>query len=361
MNYYKIAGVILKSSFRLPAFEGFSFAGGTADMELTETDELPAPGEVQNIGEIVCRRLPDGWFFQSACTDRKGLYVSADYSQLRILGADGPVLTNEPEEFVRIALECMLARKGFVVLHSAAVELRGEAYAFTGCSGIGKSTRAKAWTEALGAKLISGDRPLIDVSQMKLYGVPWDGKEQCFRNVCYPLKAILEVRRSESTYVRAMTFIQRKKLLLSQCFLPMWDTETAVIQMANINRLAAEAEIVRSFCGPSGENARELYDAVCRNHILMEKPDMKAKPGFVIRNIAEEKMLMPADNNIGQFNGVLLLNDVSALVWQKLQDPVSSDDLLKAVLDEFEVEKTVAEDDLDNLLRTLKEYDVIED
>ena len=62
---------------------------------------------------------------------------------------------------------------------------------------MGKSTRAQAWIDGMGAELINGDRPLIDVRNMELYGVPWDGKEQCFRNVHYPLKAICEVRRHE--------------------------------------------------------------------------------------------------------------------------------------------------------------------
>lgn len=361
MHYYKIAGVILKSSFILPAYEGFSCQPADADMELSGTDELPVQGVVQRIRDITCCVQPEGWFFQSASSRQKGLYVSADYMRLQILGADGDILTNEAERFVRIALECMLARKGFVSLHAAAVEVRGEAYAFTGCSGMGKSTRARAWTEALGAELISGDRPLIDVSRKKLYGVPWDGKEKCFRNVCRPLKAVFEVRRSDSAYVRALTVPQRKRVLLRQCFLPMWDTETAVIQMANISRLAEETRIVRSFCGPSGEDARVLYDAVGRNHILKEEPDMKAKSGFVLRDIVGEKILMPTGDNIGKFKGTVLLNDIAAFVWQKLQDPVSRDDLLRAVLDEYEVEEAVAAEDLDKFLQTLREYEVIED
>lgn len=88
---------------------------------------------------------------------------------------------------------------------------------------------------------------------------------------------------------------------------------------------------------------------------------MKAKPGFVLRNVVDEYILMPTGDNIGKFNGTVLLNEVSALVWEKLQNPVSRDDLLKAILDEFEVEKAVAAADLDALLKRLKEFNVIED
>lgn len=88
---------------------------------------------------------------------------------------------------------------------------------------------------------------------------------------------------------------------------------------------------------------------------------MKAKQGFVLRNVVDEYILMPTGDNIGRFNGTVLLNEVSAFVWEKLQNPVSREDLLKAILDEFEVEKAVAAADLDTLITTLKDFGVIED
>ena len=88
---------------------------------------------------------------------------------------------------------------------------------------------------------------------------------------------------------------------------------------------------------------------------------MKAKQGFVLRNVVDEYILMPTGDNIGKFNGTVLLNEVSALVWEKLQNPVSKEDLLKAVQDEYDVDKTVASADLDALLDTFRKYGVIED
>ena len=88
---------------------------------------------------------------------------------------------------------------------------------------------------------------------------------------------------------------------------------------------------------------------------------MKTKEGFVLRNVVDEYILMPTGDNITKFKGTILLNEVSAFVWEKLQNPISKTDLLQAVLSEFEVEKSVAAADLDALLSTLKEYGVIED
>ena len=364
MYYYRIADLTLESDRELSSYKAFTCDPMKADVTVTVTDELPPSGPEQKARMMIQRRLADGWFFHPASTDQRGLYISNDYSQLRRLGPEGPKvmgIVDESEWYIRIAMECLLARRGFLSLHAAAVEVRGEACVFSGPSGVGKSTRAQAWEEAFGAELINGDRPLIDVRHLELYGVPWDGKEQCFRNVHYPLKAICEVRRSDSVYIRSMNFAQRRKLLLRQCFMPMWDTETAVIQMTNIARLAAEAEIVRIFSGPTTEDARALYSALDNHVFLKEEPDMKAKQGFILRNVVDEFILMPTGDNIANFNGTVLLHAVSAFVWEKLQDPMSKDDLLRAILDEFEVDKATASADLDALLKTLRGFDVIED
>ncbi len=360
MYYYRIAAVTLQSAFQLKCFGTFACEPTEADMILEGTDEVPQPGNELCSGTMVHRNLPEGWYFYPRGYEQSGLFISRDYSRLRLRNIpNGVIVAGIAEWFVRIAVECMLARRGYVSLHSASIEVNGEAFAFTGPSGMGKSTRAQAWIDALDAKLINGDRPLIDVRNMELFGVPWDGKEQCFRNVHYPLKAICEVRRSGLVYVREMSFSQRRKVLMQQCFIPMWDSETAAIQIANISKLAAKTNMVRIFCGPTTEDAQALYSALQKHEYLKEETDMKANPGFILRNVVDEYILMPTGDNIGKFNGTVLLNEVSALVWEKLQNPVSRDDLLKEILDEFEVEKAVAAADLDALLAKLKEYGVI--
>lgn len=361
MFYYQIADIKIKSCFKLDSFDSFVCDACEPDVTIARTTEHPPEGADCKSGTIVHRKVPGGWFFHRSNADRTGLYASDDYKELKLLGNQGSTIQGMQEWYVRIALECMLARRGYVSLHAAAVEVQDKAYAFTGPSGMGKSTRANAWIEVLDAALINGDRPLIDTRNPKLYGVPWDGKECCFRNVHYPLRAICEIRRSGSVYVRKMSYAQRRKLLTRQCFIPMWDTETAMIQMANISRLAKNTEIIRIFCGPTTEDARALFSALQQHRYLKEESDMKAKSGFVLRNVVDEFILMPTGDNIGKFSGTVLLNEVSAFVWEKLQNPMSKEDLLKAILDEFEIDKATASADLDALLETLRRFNVIED
>ena len=358
--YYRIADITLCSEITLPSFAAFACEPSEPDVTLCRTSDTAPAGKEIVSGSIVHRCLPDGWFCHSPHSDAEGLFISGDYTELRYCGDQGAYGAIMAERYVRLALECLLVRRGYVSIHAAAVELDGAAYAFTGPSGIGKSTRASVWTETFGARLINGDRPLVCVDTLELFGMPWDGKEQCFRNVRMPLRAILEVRRAEFVRVRRLSTAQRRRLLVCQCFMPMWDTETAVIQMRNLIRLSQKADILRAFSGKTPEEAGLLRGMIDQKCCQGEETDMKAKQGFILRKVAGEYVLMPTDTNIGVYNGAVLLNSVSAFVWEQMQKEVTRDELLAAVMDEFEVDEETAGKDLDMLLEKLAGMDLIE-
>ena len=358
--YYRIADVVLRSEIALPSFAAFEVPPADADVTLCRTEEQVPAGRELASGSILHRVLPDGWFCRIAGCGNEGLFISRDYSRLRYRAEGGAVNSFSVQRCVRLALECLLARRGCVSIHAAAVELDGEAYLFTAPSGVGKSTRARAWIDALGARLVSGDRPLIHVETLALYGVPWDGKEQCFRSVRLPLNTICEVRRGKTFRGRRLSEAQSRRLLVRQCFMPMWDTETALMQMRNIMHLARRARILRVFGGKSPADAKRLCRMIRKESYHKEEPDMKAKSGFIVRKLAGEYVLMPIDENIGVFSGAVLLNSVSAFVWEKLQQEMSRADLLAAVLDEFDVDEETAARDLDALLARLQELELLE-
>ena len=255
---------------------------------------------------------------------------------------------------LKTAFECRFCYEGIVSLHAACVENCECAVAFTGKSGMGKSTRARAWTEGLGFEFISGDRPAVRLEKdgSTACGVPWDGKEQIFRDVERPLKAIMEVRRSPANYIRKLSPDQARQLLMQQSFVPMWDTDAAVMAMANVRALIKKTPVYRVFCGPTQEDAREIYD-ILFNHpeqIREEQEEMKIKNGFVLRNVVDEFIVMPTGDNIAKFDGAVVLNDVSAFVFKQLQNAVSREDLLEAILAEYEIDRETAAKDLDVLL-----------
>ncbi len=168
------------------------------------------------------------------------------------------------------------------------------------------------------------------------------------------------MRRGAFFRVRALSPAQARSALVKQTFLPMWDPETAAAQMKNLFRLADSGRVLRVFGPPSAENARRLQAALEAGLEEKEEQDLKAKPGFVLRRVAEEYMLMPTGENIAAFQGAVLLNSVSAFVLEQLQFPLSREELLCAVLAEFDTDRETAERDLDALIEKLKKMDVLE-
>ena len=87
---------------------------------------------------------------------------------------------------------------------------------------------------------------------------------------------------------------------------------------------------------------------------------MRAAKGFILRNLVGETVLMPVDDNIGAFNGAVLMNGLSAFIWEKLQASVSREGLLADILKEYDIDEETASEDLDNVLAEMKKLGIIE-
>lgn len=319
--------------------------------------------------ELVVRAMPGGgWLFESPQNLAPAqVFLSADKARVAF---HLPEFANESAQqiklnhLLRTALECRFCHEGIVSLHAACVEVDDFAVAFTGRSGLGKSTRAGAWIERFGAQWISGDRPAIRLEKRgaTACGVPWDGKEQIFSNAEKPLQCILEVRRSPENHVRRLNADQARELLMQQSFVPMWDTDAAVLAMTNVRRLVRQAPVYRAFCGPTAADAQEIYDILFRHpeKIREETTDMKIKDGFVLRNVVDEFIVMPTGDNITKFEGAVVLNEVSAFIFRQLENAVSREDILSAVLNEYDVDEAQAEKDLDALLKQFDSMGILE-
>lgn len=322
-----------------------------------------------DLAEIRIYKTPDDLWLYCGNTGNAIPCVSAtpDYKQIIAFTVEpsDKVLGGGTADFlIRTAFESQFCYKKIVSLHSACVELDDFAVAFTGPSGIGKSTRALSWVNTFDAKLISGDRPAVRIENMgsTACGVPWDGKEQLFRDVEKPLRCILEVRRSSSNYLRKLSKEQARKLIIQQSFVPMWDTDAAFMAMTNVSALICGTPVYRVFCGPDEDAARTIYDILVNHPELIRKEanDMKIKKGFVLRNVMDEYIVMPTGDNIARFDGAVVLNEVSAFIYKLLEAPICKEDLLVAVLNEFEVDEPTASADLDALLNKLADMGVLE-
>lgn len=76
------------------------------------------------------------------------------------------------------------------------------------------------------------------------------------------------------------------------------------------------------------------------------------KSGYVFREIAGEFLVVPVTPDDG-VKGMMILNPVSALLWQMLQSEKTVDELIKGVTSEFDVADDEARADILDFLAQL--------
>ena len=87
---------------------------------------------------------------------------------------------------------------------------------------------------------------------------------------------------------------------------------------------------------------------------------MKINGEYVLREIAGEYILVPIGNTAMEMNGMITFNEVGVFIWNKLKDECSSEEILKAILDEFEIDEERARNDLNVFLKQLEEAHLVQ-
>lgn len=75
--------------------------------------------------------------------------------------------------------------------------------------------------------------------------------------------------------------------------------------------------------------------------------------GFMIREVAGERVAIPGGEAVRKFSGMISLNDSAAFLLQLLQTEQTPDTLLDAVLKEFEVSEDDARKDISEFLSAM--------
>ena len=86
---------------------------------------------------------------------------------------------------------------------------------------------------------------------------------------------------------------------------------------------------------------------------------MKIKEGFVLREVAGNFIVVAVGSAVKEFNGIINLNETGAFLWKIVEKGCEREDLINALLGEYEVEKETAEKDIDEFIGKLKEAKLI--
>ncbi len=86
---------------------------------------------------------------------------------------------------------------------------------------------------------------------------------------------------------------------------------------------------------------------------------MKLKDGFVLRRVGGHSIVVPVGAQTVDFTCMITLNDTGAFLWQQLQDERTAQELVQALLEEYEVEPAVAEADVARFIEKLQQAELL--
>lgn len=86
---------------------------------------------------------------------------------------------------------------------------------------------------------------------------------------------------------------------------------------------------------------------------------MKVSKEFVLREIAGDYIIIPTGKAVLEFNGLITVNEVGVSLWKMLQEEATYEELVKGILDEYDVEETVAREDIQEFLDRLSKAGII--
>lgn len=89
----------------------------------------------------------------------------------------------------------------------------------------------------------------------------------------------------------------------------------------------------------------------------MRNKKYSIKPGYIAREIAGEYIAVPVDSACGK--NIVIFNPVSYFLWLELQSEKTFDELLEAMIKNYDISKEEAEKDLKDFLLQLDENGLV--
>ncbi len=87
---------------------------------------------------------------------------------------------------------------------------------------------------------------------------------------------------------------------------------------------------------------------------------MKISEGYLLRTVAGKNIVVSIGSDVN-FNGMMTLNDTGVFFWNLLKNDTTKEEMLEAVLKEYDVSSDVALQDIENFLQKLRDTKILED
>jgi len=82
---------------------------------------------------------------------------------------------------------------------------------------------------------------------------------------------------------------------------------------------------------------------------------MKIKEGYLLRQVAGQSVVLPADDALN-LNMMITLNDTGAFLWKQLENEADENKLVAALLQEYEVDEETAHSCVAEFVKKLNDH-----
>lgn len=86
---------------------------------------------------------------------------------------------------------------------------------------------------------------------------------------------------------------------------------------------------------------------------------MKIKDNFLLKEVAGDFIVVPVGENLVDFSAMIVLNETAVFLWEVLKEDKKEEQLIEAILNEYDVDKVTAKKDVSEFITILKNNDLV--
>lgn len=154
-----------------------------------------------------------------------------------------------------IGLHHKLLQRNAPIIHASYIIYNGRALLFTAPSGTGKSTQAGLWQENSDARIINGDRVLLEKRNSVWYacGYPCCGSSDICFNEDAPVEAIVVLQQAEENRLSELSAAAKQQALVTATEFYHWDSMELQKAFSLSEDIISSVPVVKLLCRPDRE------------------------------------------------------------------------------------------------------------
>lgn len=88
---------------------------------------------------------------------------------------------------------------------------------------------------------------------------------------------------------------------------------------------------------------------------------MKIKDGFIMKDVAGSKVVLPLGERQAEIRGIITFNDVGAEVFNMLDGTNSVEEIIEKIVKDYEAPYDTVKSDVEKLIEKMRENGLVED